>query len=193
MYIMSKREAIVEAAKILLWEKGYEATSPRDIQNYCHAGQGSFYHHFRSKKALAELAIKETVRDRIAVFEEVMHRPLPVLERIRLYLDERTHVLKGCRVGRMVWDSAVSDEDLRRPLEQYFAYIERRLTEELEKAQRAGELKLTVRAQSIARVVIAVMQGGYTLSRAFNAEERFSETIDALWTFLQRVTEPPMR
>src|SRR5215813_6880505 len=69
---MGRREDIIEATKDLLWEKGHEATSPRDIQIKSNSGQGSFYHHFSSKQALAREAIAAVVEERIADFEAAM-------------------------------------------------------------------------------------------------------------------------
>jgi AcrR family transcriptional regulator len=39
----SKRDQLVEATKELLWEAGYEAMSPRDIQARSAAKPGSLY------------------------------------------------------------------------------------------------------------------------------------------------------
>jgi AcrR family transcriptional regulator len=50
----SKRDQLVEATKELLWEVGYKAMSPRDIQARSAAKPGSLYHHFPSKLAIAE-------------------------------------------------------------------------------------------------------------------------------------------
>ena len=64
---MTKYDDLIKATKALLWEKGYDATSPRAIQALSNAGQGSFYHHFRSKKDLAATALEAVVDERIAV------------------------------------------------------------------------------------------------------------------------------
>lgn len=79
---MGKREEIIEATKALLWEKRYEATSPRDIQVKNNAGQGSFYHHFPSKQALARVAIEEVVDERIADLEDAMALDVRFKERL---------------------------------------------------------------------------------------------------------------
>ena len=59
----SKRDQLVEATKELLWEVGYEAMSPRDIQERSAARPGSLYHHFPSKLAIAEAALEEAAAD----------------------------------------------------------------------------------------------------------------------------------
>jgi len=40
---MSRREALLEATKELLWQRGYEATSPRESLAQKPLGQGSLY------------------------------------------------------------------------------------------------------------------------------------------------------
>lgn len=180
---MKKREAIIAATKMLFWEKGYEATSPRDIQHLSDAGQGSFYHHFRSKKELAAEAIEEVVSERIGEFEAAMSGHGTVKERIRRLLGQKKDSFKGCRVGRMVWDSAVNDEKLRRPLEKYFHHIETRLKAELNKAARNEEVKLLVPPQELALVIIAVIQGGFTVSKAMQLS-RVPEATKALYQLL---------
>jgi tetracycline repressor-like protein len=47
----SKRDQLVQATKELLWEAGYEAMSPRDIQARSAAKPGSLYHHFPTNLA----------------------------------------------------------------------------------------------------------------------------------------------
>jgi TetR/AcrR family transcriptional repressor of nem operon len=69
---MGKREDIIEATKVRLWEREYETTSTHHIQAKSNAGQGSFYRYFQSKQALAQVAIQEIVGERIADFEEAM-------------------------------------------------------------------------------------------------------------------------
>jgi AcrR family transcriptional regulator len=176
---MTKRDAILRATKELLWERGYEATSPRDIQDRSAAGQGSFYHHFRSKRDLAAEAIGELAAERLERLEEALSASGTLKQRLHRFLDQKRDALKGCPVGRMVWDAAIEDTRLRRPLEQYFRQAERRLREELDKAVEAGEVELRVPAPQLALAMLAVMQGGYTISRAFQ-EPRLAEATRAL-------------
>jgi TetR/AcrR family transcriptional repressor of nem operon len=79
----SKRDQFVEATKELLWEVGYEAMSPRDIQARSAAKPGSLYHHFRSKLAIAEVTLGEVAAEEIARLEEVFSADTPPLEAVR--------------------------------------------------------------------------------------------------------------
>ncbi|ALL68349.1 transcriptional regulator, TetR family [Paraburkholderia caribensis MBA4] len=180
---MGKREEIIEATKALLWEKGYEATSPRDIQAKSNAGQGSFYHHFHSKQALAQVAIQEVVDERISDFETAMSLDATFKTRLSTYIAQNTQPLLGCRVGRLVWDSAIQEEELRKPLDQYFRHLETRLVEILEKEAANGRTRLLVPASQIALMILAVVQGSFAISRAMKTP-RADDARSALVAFL---------
>src|SRR5919201_1430410 len=53
----SRRDEIVVIAKNLFAEKGYAATSTRDIAEACGVLPGSLYSHFRSKAQILEMII----------------------------------------------------------------------------------------------------------------------------------------
>jgi TetR/AcrR family transcriptional repressor of nem operon len=182
--IVGKREDIIEATKALLWENGYEATSPRDIQEKSQSGQGSFYHHFPSKQALALIAIQEVVDERISDFDKAMALTTSFRERLFTYVAQNRKPLLGCRVGRLVWDSAVKDEALRAPLEQYFGHLETRLVAILEDEAASGKVMLKMPARQIALVILSVVQGSFTVSRAMK-RSRAADARTALLAFLE--------
>jgi AcrR family transcriptional regulator len=43
-------DKLIETTQELLWERGYVGMSPRAIQDRAGVGQGSMYHHFRSRR-----------------------------------------------------------------------------------------------------------------------------------------------
>ncbi|WP_256998392.1 helix-turn-helix domain-containing protein, partial [Cutibacterium avidum] len=55
---MDTRSRLLDATQELLWERGYAATSPKDILGRANAGQGSMYHHFSGKQDLAVAALE---------------------------------------------------------------------------------------------------------------------------------------
>ena len=177
MYSMTKYDNLIEAAKTLLWEKGFDATSPKAIQALGNAGQGSFYHHFKSKKDLAARAMEAVVDDRIVAFDRLFGDSGPVLERIERVLLEPRDTLKGCRIGRMVWDSAITQVELKQPIERYFRHVETRILEALERASAAGEIEVQVPLPQIATAVLAAVQGALTIGRAMQDPEWYDRSI----------------
>lgn len=63
------KQKLVAAASALLAERGYEATSPKMILDRAGIGQGSLYHHYEGKEALAFDAISH-LRDRSLAYLE---------------------------------------------------------------------------------------------------------------------------
>lgn len=63
------KQKLVAAASALLAERGYEATSPKMILDRAGIGQGSLYHHYEGKEALALDAISH-LRDRSLAYLE---------------------------------------------------------------------------------------------------------------------------
>ncbi len=183
---MSKRDEILTATKELFWQRGYEATSPRDIQTLSGAGQGSFYHHFHSKRDLACEAMSEVVKERLEEFEQDLSATGNVRQRIERFLDRPRESLRGCRIGRMVWDAAVEDAKIRKPLSRFFRHIEERLTAELKAAEGKGEVRLELSAEQIALLIITALQGGFTVSRA-TGKKRMDDTLAALRGILDSV------
>jgi AcrR family transcriptional regulator len=165
---MSKREAIVQAAKDLIWEEGYEAMSPRDVMERSGAGQGSLYHHFKGKRDLAGQALSEVNIELRAIADGVFsHYERPPLERLRRFLNALSRdPLKGCRVGRLAVESSIEDEAIRAPVADWLEYAEAKVKEALEEAQASGQVREGVDAGDLALTITALLQGGYLVARA---------------------------
>jgi TetR/AcrR family transcriptional regulator, transcriptional repressor for nem operon len=165
---MDTRQQLIEAAKDLLWERGYEAMSPRAVLERSGAGQGSLYHHFTGKQALAEAALTETAETFCARLDADLPADLPPLERVRHWLRQPRDALKGCRLGRMAAELAIREAAIRRPVARYFAALGARLTADLDEAIAAGALPAQLDAADLAAALGAMVQGGYVLARTAN-------------------------
>ncbi|PZS26659.1 MAG: TetR family transcriptional regulator, partial [Pseudonocardiales bacterium] len=80
------REKLIDATRTLLWDRGYAATSPRAILDHAGAGQGSMYHHFTGKEALAAAALQVTAEDLVARGEAALVGDGPNVARLSAYL-----------------------------------------------------------------------------------------------------------
>jgi AcrR family transcriptional regulator len=146
----SKRDQLVEATKELLWEVGYEAMSPRDIQARSAAKPGSLYHHFPSKLAIAKAALDEAAAEEVARLEEVFSTETPPLEAIRRYLLLEREAFRGCRLGRLVHEASIGHEELRRPVAAYFDAVRNHIARCLSPAQSEGTFGATLNPESLA-------------------------------------------
>lgn len=189
---MSKRPDIIAAAQELLWEHGYEATSPRMVLDRSGAGQGSLYHHFEGKKELAVVALEgvesELTEALASTLEDHAREPL---DRVLAWLAAPRDALRGCRLGRLANEyTVVEDDQLRQPLALYFGKLERRLGETIIEAIDAGTLPTAIDAANLAALLIATVQGGYVLSRITRDPHKLEEATGAARALLINATKP---
>jgi AcrR family transcriptional regulator len=158
------RERLVVAAQELFWEKGVAATTPRQVLERSGVGQGSLYHHFPSKHALAAAAVTRSCEQTLEAARAVLAADLPARERLRQYLTRERDALSGCRVGRLTSDVAVmSDAQLQQPVHDYFAGLIQLLTDVSADTGVPADV-----ARERALVIAAAIQGGYVLARALD-------------------------
>ncbi|GHF26053.1 TetR family transcriptional regulator [Streptomyces mashuensis] len=181
---MSTQDRLIESTRALLWERGYVGTSPKAIQQHAGAGQGSMYHHFSGKPELALAAIRRTADELRALAEQQFSGPGTALERVAAYLRRERDVLRGCPVGRLTQDPDVmADPELRRPVDETFAWLRERLAQVLAEGVERGELT-GLDPVATASTVMAVLQGGYVLARAAGSTAPFEQAVDGVLALL---------
>ncbi len=186
--MQSKREALIDAAKSLLWERGYEAMSPRAVLARSGAGQGSLYHHFAGKAALAADALEQVAAEMIGNFDAAFGADLPPLQRIERYIALPRDGLKGCRMGRLANESAIADERLRAPIAAYFSHVETAVAQALREAQHDKQIPADTNPDAIATALVAMIQGGYVLSRVHRDPGHIGRTTDGAIGLLRALT-----
>jgi TetR/AcrR family transcriptional regulator, transcriptional repressor for nem operon len=93
--------------------------------------------------------------------------------------------LRGCPVGRLTMDPDVmADEALRRPVEDAFAAVRRRLAEVIDEGRGNGELARSVDPVATATALVAVLQGGYVLARAADSADTYTQAVDGILALL---------
>ncbi|HEV7976398.1 TetR/AcrR family transcriptional regulator [Amycolatopsis sp.] len=182
---MTTPDRLIESTRELLWERGYVGTSPKMIQQRAGAGQGSMYHHFAGKPALALAAMRRTADEMRAKAEAQFAEPGTAVERITAYLRRERDVLRGCPIGGLSQDPEVVDSpELRAPVDETFAWLRGRLAEVIAEGQHHGELAGLDPADT-ATTLVAVLQGGYVLARAAGSAEPFDQAITGALALLR--------
>jgi TetR/AcrR family transcriptional repressor of nem operon len=187
----SKRDALLKSAKKLLWERGFEATSPRDIQDASGAGQGSFYHHFDGKLDLAAAALEEVSVEMRELASELLDEKLGGLDRVERFLVQQRDGSKGCRLGRFAMEVSIGEAKLRAPIDAYFRHLETLLTKALIDAQLDGQLAGDLVPGDLAQMIIATVQGGFTVSRVRRDKDAINRSGAAAMALLRRATKAP--
>jgi AcrR family transcriptional regulator len=172
------REKILSATKALLWERGYEAMSPRDVMARSGAGQGSLYHHFAGKHELACAALAEMAAEEKAAMAALFDPRKQPLARVEDYLARERDALRGCRLARLANEAAIAQADFRLAIAEYLDEIELHLAKALGEAKTAGAIAAQADEKALAAMFLAVVEGGFVLARVHWDPERMRRALD---------------
>lgn len=189
--IPTAREKLLEAALGTIREKGYSATSVEVLCARAGVTKGAFFHHFKSKDALAVAAADHWSETTSGLFASAdYHRPRDPLDRLLAYLDFRKALIRGaipeftCLVGTMVQEAYGASDDIRdacrRSIEGHAQTLEADFAEALETYDIEG-----VTAQSLALHTQAVIQGAFILAKAANDPARAVDSIEHLKRYVE--------
>jgi len=183
--VQDSRHRLIEAMADLLWERGYAATSPRDVMSAAGVGQGSLYHHFSGKHELTVEAMRANVATAMADNPEPTGDG-PALVDIEDRLLRRRPGTRGCRVGRMTQDpKVVEDPEMLGIVSDAFDTMTARWRRLVTAAVQQGELPDDLDAQQLADTLSAVIQGGYVLARARGSQEPMDSAVHGMVALLQ--------
>ena len=163
------KSKILDATRQLLHEVGYESMSPAMVLERSGAGQGSLYHHFSGKEALALAVVNETADEFEQKWRKVFEdETLKPLEKIDRFLSADRNGILGCRLGRLSNEKAFAKGELHQPLERFFRLMVELVETALVQAVDEGQLPPRIPVRDIALMVVGSVQGGYVMSRALN-------------------------
>ena len=186
------RVRLVETARILFWESGYEATSLADVLEKAGARSGSLYYFFRTKDELL-LAVLDKYFELLwpMVIEPVFTRVSDPIERIFGILDGYrqglvyTGCTHGCPIGNLALEVC---DDLPRArvkiagnFEGWRAWIRKCL----EAAQ--DRFPANVNREQLAIFVLTVMEGAVMQARAHQSLEPYDASMAQLRDYFDRL------
>jgi TetR/AcrR family transcriptional repressor of nem operon len=164
----------MEAARRLVWENSYGATSVDAICLKAGVRKGSFYHFFESKSALATEAIEADWQAKRACLDEMFSPQVAPLERLRGYFDyvlERqaaAHAECGCVLGcpllSLGCEVSTQDPVIRAKVQEILGRQIKYFETAIRDAHGEG-LIFAPNPRVKARALYALLQGGLTQAR----------------------------
>jgi TetR/AcrR family transcriptional repressor of nem operon len=175
--VSDAREKLMEAARNLVWESSYGATSVDDICAKADVRKGSFYHFFKSKSDLLIAAMEADWQNKKPVYNEIFSPTIPPLERLAGFFDlmyrrqaelqkERGAVL-GCPLCSVGTEICLKDQAIREKVQEILG----RLPKYFESAIRDAHGEGTIHAPDApakARQLYAYFQGTLAQARMTN-------------------------
>ncbi len=161
---------MLDTAMRCFWERGYEATSVRDLASSMGITGASLYNAFGDKRSLYRRALDHYVEwsfvDRVGRFEA-----LPPREAIGAFLAEIVERSladarrKGCMLVNSALEMAPHDEEFRRVVAQVLVQAEAFFTCCARNGQDAGTIARTRGAEDIGRLMLSTLLGIRVLAR----------------------------
>ena len=121
--------------------------------------------------------MNEVSADLCASVGTALDRGKAPIDRIIDYLTQPRDALRGCRLGRLTAEPVIADAAIREPIAAYFTYVEEELAAALDEAQRGGILRDDLSVGDLASTLLAVVQGGYVLARAFDDPSQMDRAV----------------
>ncbi len=156
--------ALVDAMG-LFWERGYEATTMRDVAARAGIALSSLYATFESKHALYLTALAKYRRQEMDDMERLLATPRPIREALAEVYARLVESLMAdpARRGTFTLNAAVElgghDEAVTDQLRKHFDDVGALLAPRLAAAQRAGEVNDRFPAEQLARYLLFGLYG----------------------------------
>ena len=168
------RTKLLDAALGEIRAKGYSATSVDDLCEKAGVTKGAFFHHFKSKDALAVAAADHWSATTSALFEGApYHDGDDPLQRVLAYIDFRKELVRGgipeftCLVGTMVQEAYGASDEIRdacwRSISGHAETLEADIADAAKKYGVKG-----LNPKSLALYTQASIQGAFILAKAKN-------------------------
>jgi AcrR family transcriptional regulator len=190
----STRQTILETARRLFHERGYEATGISLILKEAKVNSGSLYHFFPSKEALligvleyyVELLMPVVMGPAEQATEDPIERVFALLAFYRKGL-EITGCRGGCPIGNLAIEVGDSHPEVRRLIDQNFANWVARVEAWLVAA--ADRLPAETDRHALAKLVLTVMEGAIMQARAASALAAFDASVSQLRMYFDLLEE----
>ena len=168
------RDKIVEAARRLFYEAGFEQTSFADLAERSGIPKGNFYYHFRSKDELLTAVLDARIQHVRVCLEDWGQRlrsPQEKLRRfVRMMTSEETDLVQyGCPLGSLLTELGKRRADLREHarvmMDLYRDWLAARFVELGVSPRQASSLAVRILARTQGAVLMAQAYDDATLLR----------------------------
>lgn len=165
------RDKVINIAMLLFWEKGFHATSTRDLQQATDMRPGSFYAAFGSKDTLYKYALERYTDNSIKLLHEKLASQETVLSGIKAFIDaiviERSFNAPNeqCMLFKTINELSEQQAELLAQGRMLLNRMESAILAQLEIAYANGEFDNSQNCELLARRIIIQIMGLRTYMR----------------------------
>jgi TetR/AcrR family transcriptional repressor of nem operon len=186
------RDKLLDAAVLMIREKGYAATRVEDLCATTGVTKGAFFHHFDSKEALARAAIDRFAERAAAMFADARCSRLEEpRDRVLGYVDLRIAMLEGslpeitCLHGTVIQEVYLTHPELSDAAARRLASGAEELAVDIAAAKKQHAPRARWTARSLAVFIDAVIQGAFVMAKATKSTATAADCLRHLRTYLE--------
>lgn len=186
------RTRLLEAARDVIRQKGFTATTVSDLCASAGVTSGAFFHNFKSKEALGAAAADYWSQTTAELFRAApYHDHADPLARVLGYIDFRKAIIDGdiaqftCLAGTMAQEVYASSPDIRAACGASILDHAATLEPDIEAAMQAHGITADWSPASLARHTQAVLQGAFILAKATGDRKVARDSVDHLRRYVE--------
>lgn len=185
------REEVLEKAMILFWERGYHATSTRELQQVTNMRPGSFYAAFGSKEGLFKEVLERYAGRTDSFFNAKLEAETDVVSGLKAFVEgivlemRRASPSEFCLVVKTVAELSDLQPDLLEQGRNILTNLELKIVAALKRAQQQGEIKPDENISFLAQKVMVQVIGLRSYIRNSLDEVAVQKMIDEFFADLR--------
>jgi TetR/AcrR family transcriptional repressor of nem operon len=158
-------DAVLERAMQAFWAKGYKATSLDDLCTATGLSRSSLYAAFGGKRALLHRSLERYSEQGVRRITAALARPGPVRGAIADFVSDLIDGIvagpgrRGCFLGNSAAELASRDRATAARVQRSLRRVEATFRAALARGQARGEIAATADLDSLARFLVAAIQG----------------------------------
>jgi TetR/AcrR family transcriptional repressor of nem operon len=174
---------ILDAAERLVQERGFNGFSYADVARELGVTKAALHYHFGSKAELGDALIDRYAARFFEALAKVDVEKTDAGDKLRAYAQLYTDVFRDdrmCLCGMLAADYATLPDPMRERVVRFFDDNEVWLARVLEAGRKAGTIRFTGPARSVARTLIGGLEGAMLVARPYRDLMRFRDAAELL-------------
>jgi AcrR family transcriptional regulator len=182
------RQQVIDKAKDLYWEKGFHATSMRNLQDVVDMRPGSIYAAFGSKEALFKEALAHYTEIGLASLQDCEQQAASPLSGLKLFMkniviESQCSAPNGmCMLAKTVAELTSEHQELLDAAKESLKRMEAAFAAVLTRAKAAGELAPDKDPQELARCIQVQIAGLRTYAKIHQSEAPLEHMIEDIFS-----------
>lgn len=188
-----ERRTALDKAVHLFWERGYYATSMKQIEQALDMRPGSIYATFGSKDRLFSEALDAYAQKGNTVLGGLVNEQGPIIDALQDYLRNiaiacqsgSPEPSRACMLVKTLLEASYTHNSIADQANELLYGIEQSITEALKRAHERGELKPDTDCERLARLIQAQIMGLRAFAQRETSAQHVSELADDMAALLE--------